>query len=513
MNHEPIKLLIAEDEQNLSFVLQKELSRQGCQVTVANDGERAIRLAEEQEFDVALLDLMLPGADGITILRALKEQDPAPEVIMMTGHATVDTALSAMKLGAYDYLTKPCQLAQVSELIRKAYEKSQLRRENLVLQSLVKQKVNAAPAQAKAGEHGIVTTNARMRDVLEQVKLVAPSIAPVLINGESGAGKELVARAIHQASPRRDKPFVDLNCAAVAETLVESELFGHEAGAFTSARTRKLGLFELANHGTLFLDEIAELSPQLQSKLLRVLETMSFYRVGGQRKVDVNVRIIAATNVDLGRAVQQGRFRNDLFYRINGIRIMLPALRERQADIPPLAEHFLKTFAPHRELKLSAEAREVLVAYSWPGNVRELRNVIERAVLLAAGGEIQPRDLPVELTSPGARLAFPAPPQAFAARQANGFDHGFGNVSPGANHNGGQSNGYGEPTPAAAEADAVARLEEIERREILSALERTNWHQGRTAELLGISPSTLYRRLRAYKLSKRAVRAQRAYQA
>jgi DNA-binding NtrC family response regulator len=514
MNQEPIKLLIAEDEQNLSFVLQKELTRQGCRVTVANDGERAIRLAEEQEFDVALLDLMLPGADGISILRALKEQEPAPEVIMMTGHATVDTALAAMKLGAYDYLTKPCQLAQVAELIRKAYEKSALRRENLVLQSLVKQKMNPAPAPARTGEHGIITANARMRDVLEQVKLVAPSGAPVLINGESGAGKELVARAIHDASPRRDKPFVDLNCAAVAETLVESELFGHEAGAFTSARTRKLGLFELASSGTLFLDEIGELSPQLQSKLLRVLETMSFYRVGGTRKVDVNVRIIAATNVDLASAVQQGRFRHDLFYRINGIRIALPPLRERREDVPMLAEHFLKTFAPHRELTISPEAREVLVGYRWPGNVRELRNVIERAVLLASGDRIEPRDLPVEMTARDAQGLMPAP-QAFAARQAVGavgFDHG-----PGSLHANGGSSGNGFHHGAAGDAtdgaDSVARLAEIERREILSALERTNWHQGKTAELLGISPSTLYRRLRAYKLSKRSVRAQRACQA
>lgn len=512
MNPEPIKLLIAEDEQNLSFVLQKELTRQGCRVTVANDGERAIQLAHEQEFDVALLDLMLPGADGITILRTLKEQEPAPEVIMMTGHATVDTALAAMKLGAYDYLTKPCQLAQVAELIRKAYEKSALRRENLVLQSLVQQKINAPAVLPKVGEHGIVTGSARMREVLEQIKLVAPSAAPVLINGESGSGKELVARAIHQASPRRDKPFVDLNCAAVAETLVESELFGHEAGAFTSARTRKLGLFELANHGTLFLDEIGELSPQLQSKLLRVLETMSFYRVGGQRKVDVNVRIIAATNMDLGAAVQQGRFRNDLFYRINGIRILLPSLRERREDVPLLAEHFLKTLAPHRRLTLSDEAREVLLAYHWPGNVRELRNVIERAVLLAAGDLIRPCDLPAELTTREGYAAFIAPPQAFVAHRSNGYDHAFGSVG---GFNGRHSNIHaaGHSNDDVNDgAEAVARLEEIERREILAALERTNWHQGKTAELLGISPSTLYRRLRAYKLSKRAIRAQRACQ-
>jgi DNA-binding NtrC family response regulator len=495
MNQEPIKLLIAEDEHNLSFVLQKELARQGCEVTVANDGEAAIKLAQDQEFHVALLDLMLPGADGLSILRVLREQEPPPEAIMMTGHATVDTALSAMKLGAYDYLTKPCNLAEVAELIRKAHEKNRLRRENIVLQSLVSQRlqdpVTPRAAQGEAAQHGIITRNAEMRDVLAQVERVAPSNAPVLINGESGAGKELIARAIHRASPRRDKPFVDLNCAAVSETLVESELFGHEAGAFTSARTRKLGLFELANHGTLFLDEISELTPALQSKLLRVLETMNFFRVGGTRKVEVDVRIIAATNVDLATAVRQGCFRNDLFYRINSIRILLPPLRERPEDVLLIAQHFLLTFAPTRKLSLSPAAQQVLLSYSWPGNVRELRNMMERAVLLATGDTIQPQDLPVETISrePTSHLVA----MAGNHHHAGTADHGVGGL-----------------LSSASAGGSSARLDEIEKREIIATLERTNWHQGRTAEMLGISPSTLYRRLRAYKISKREVIAQRA---
>jgi len=495
MNQEPIKLLIAEDEHNLSFVLQKELARQGCDVAVANDGEAAIKLAREQEFHVALLDLMLPGADGITILRVLREQDPAPEVIMMTGHATVDTALSAMKFGAYDYLTKPCNLAELTELIRKAYEKNHLKRENLVLQSLVSQRLQdpVAPRAGQEGaiQDGIITRNAQMREVLAQVERVAPSNAPVLINGESGAGKELIARAIHRASPRRDKPFVDLNCAAVSETLVESELFGHEAGAFTSARTRKLGMFELANHGTLFLDEISELPPAQQSKLLRVLETMNFFRVGGTRKVEVDVRIIAATNMDLATAVKQGRFRNDLFYRINSIRILLPPLRERPEDTLLIAQHFLLTFAPQRKLTISPEAQQVLLSYPWPGNVRELRNMMERAVLLATGDAIQSQDLPVEATHREPAARFVGMP--VNGHHANGIDHSVGQVLP------------DMPTTG----PSVARLDEIEKREIIATLERTNWHQGRTAELLGISPSTLYRRLRAYKISKREVIAQR----
>ncbi|HZS08891.1 MAG TPA: sigma-54 dependent transcriptional regulator [Blastocatellia bacterium] len=527
MTSEPIKLLIAEDERNLSFVFQKELSRHGYDVMVANDGETAINLARTQEFHVALLDLMMPGADGLSILRVLREQEPAPEAVMMTGHATVETALQAMKLGAYDYLTKPCNLTEVTELLDRAYEKHRLKRENMVLQSLVSQRLEA-PATRLGYQEGIVTRSVKMRDVLTEIDRVAPSNAPVLINGESGSGKELVARAIHRASQRSGKPFVDLNCAAVAETLVESELFGHEAGAFTSARARKLGLFELANHGTLFLDEISELSPQLQSKLLRVLETMNFFRVGGTRKVEVDVRIIAATNVDLSMAVRQGRFRNDLFYRINSIRLMLPPLRERPEDVLLIAQHFLNVFAPQRKLAISPEAQQILLGYNWPGNVRELRNMMERAVLLATSDAIKPQDLPIETSykeaaawliaqqtgqvvgpfagmPAGAGSGMPAMPmQSYmnGNQAGNGLDmavmnpptvdHGVGAVMS-------KMNGLGA---------GAARLEEIEKREILAALERTNWHQGRTAELLGISPSTLYRRLRAYNLSKRQVVSQ-----
>ncbi len=490
MNQEPIKLLIAEDEHNLSLVLQKELTRRGCQVSVANDGETAIQLAREQEFHVALLDLMLPGSDGLSILRMLREQDPAPEVLMMTGHATVETALSAMKLGAYDYLTKPCNLTELTELIRKAYEKNRLQRENLVLKNLVNQRALDL-GNTRTGQMVIVTRNRQMLELLDQVTQIAPSNAPVLIAGESGVGKELVARAIHRASSRAEKPFVDLNCAAVSETLVESELFGHEAGAFTSARTRKLGLFELANHGTLFLDEISELSPQLQSKLLRVLETMNFFRVGGTRKVEVDVRIIAATNVDLASAVKEGRFRQDLFFRINSIQLIIPPLRERVEDILLIAQHFLELFAPHRRLTLSPEAQQLLLSYHWPGNVRELRNMMERAALLAKGDVIEPKDLPVEAAHQVVVLGM----MSGATDHPRAVDCGLGEIL----------------APPAAGTATVAKLEELEKRQILAVLERTNWHQGKAAELLGISPSTLYRRLRAYKLSKRAIKAQRTF--
>lgn len=518
MTLEPIKLLVAEDERNLSFVLQKELSRQGFEVTVASDGDTAVNLAQTHEFHIALVDLMLPGADGLTILRALREQEPVPEVIMMTGHATVETALSAMKLGAYDYLTKPCNLNEVSQLLSKAHEKYRLRRENLVLQNLVRQQTE--PAQRGTYQEGIITRNARVRELLSGIDRVAPSNAPILINGESGSGKELVARAVHRASARSDKPFVDLNCAAVAETLVESELFGHEAGAFTSARNRKLGLFELASHGTLFLDEISELTPQMQSKLLRVLETMNFFRVGGTRKVEVDVRIIAATNVDLAGAVRQGKFRADLFYRINSIRLVLPPLRERPEDILLIAQHFLKMYAPQRGLQISPEAQQALLSYHWPGNVRELRNMMERAALLAAGESIKPQDLPIEAASREA-AAWAAAQQSGQVMggqmmgghsgQMNGSLHGGLNAPAGVVVNGTGNNpadfGVGGMLPQMP-GTSLAKLEEIEKREILAALERTNWHQGKTAELLGISPSTLYRRLRVYNLSKREIMRQ-----
>jgi DNA-binding NtrC family response regulator len=509
MTTEPIKLLIAEDERNLSFVFQKELSRQGFDVTVANDGETALNLARSCDFHVALLDLMMPGADGLSILRVLREQEPEPEVVMMTGHATVETALQAMKLGAYDYLTKPCNLDEVAGLLQKAYEKHHLKRENLVLQSLVAQR-QEAPVARNGDYEGIITRSAKMRGVLDEIGRVAPSNAPVLINGESGAGKELIARAIHSASPRAGRPFVDLNCAAVAETLVESELFGHEAGAFTSARNRKLGLFELASQGTLFLDEISELSPQLQSKLLRVLETMNFFRVGGTRKVEVDVRIIAATNVDLAVAVRQGKFRADLFYRINSIRLVVPPLRERPEDVLLIAQHFLNVYAPQRKLQLSPEAQQILLGYTWPGNVRELRNMMERAVLLATGEAIRPQDLPIETSYKEAAAWLIAQQAGQVVGPFVGSSAGMNSGAPLHGHNGnGVDLGVGSSVPHSSGANGAARLEEIEKREILAALERTNWHQGRTAELLGISPSTLYRRLRAYNLSKRQVVAQR----
>jgi two-component system, NtrC family, response regulator AtoC len=448
-----IKLLIAEDEQNLGLVLYKEMSRLGHQVTLVHDAEAAIRAAREAEFDVALLDIMMPGRSGLEVLRELRQQEQPPEVLMMTGHATVETALQAMKLGAYDYLTKPCHIRELEAIINKAYEKRQLRVENLILQSRLTYKEKAP---------NIIVRSQKMTDVIALVRKIASSNATVLVTGDSGTGKELVANTVHCFSQRHAGPFIDISCAAIQETLLESELFGYEPGAFTGARKRKLGLLELAHGGTLFLDEIGEMSLTLQSKLLRVLETQQFYRVGGTKKVEVDVRFIAATNRDLNQDVIEGKFRNDLLFRINNFTIKLPSLSERPEDIPALAEHFLAQVSGGPGAHLSDEAMQVLMNYSWPGNVRELRNVIERAVILSSGDRIEADELPLEL-------------------------HTHRMMSLG---------------PANGEESSTGSLDELRRKQILVVLEQTGWHQGKASEILGISPSTLYRQLKAYGLTR-----------
>jgi DNA-binding NtrC family response regulator len=448
-----INLLIAEDEKNLGLVLQKELSRLGHRVTLVHDAEAAIRTAREMEFDVALLDIMMPGRSGLEVLRELRGQEQPPEVLMMTGHATVETALQAMKLGAYDYLTKPCHIQELEAILNKAYEKRQLRRENLILRSQLNYKEKAPD---------IIVRSQKMLDILSLVRKVAASNAIVLVTGESGTGKELVANTIHCFSQRSGGSFIDISCAAIQETLLESELFGYEMGAFTGARKRKLGLLEIAHGGTLFLDEIGEMSMTLQSKLLRVLETQSFYRVGGTKKVEVDVRIIAATNRNLDEYVAEGKFRSDLLFRINNFTLKLPPLRERPEDIPSLAEHFLARTSGGRDMSLSAEAMQILVSYHWPGNVRELRNVMERAVILASCDEVLPEDLPLELRTERTSVA------AMLGEE----DMGAGS------------------------------LDEMRRKQIMTVLEQTGWHQGRASEILGISPSTLYRQLKSYGLTR-----------
>ena len=463
-NTQPAKILVAEDESNLRLVLQKELQRMGHDVRVAPDGEAALKLLEEGAVDVLLTDVNMPRMDGIELLRRVRERPNPPEVIMLTGVASVETAIESMKLGAYDYLSKPYHIVELDALVKQAAEKRRLRVDNQRLRAL---------AERQSATPEIVYVSDSMREVMRLVERVAPADTSVLITGESGTGKELIAHAVHRMSGRRDGSFIDLNCAAIQESLLESELFGHEAGAFTNAKARKLGLWELADNGTIFLDEITELPAPLQSKLLRAIETNSFYRVGAVRKVQVNVRIVAATNRDVNEVVADGRFRSDLLYRINGFQIDLPPLRERPEDIEPLTRHLMKQLGGTHPPELTHETLEALKSYHWPGNVRQLRNTLERATLLANDGRITPGELPPEIVAPSRTFV------AVGASAPSGNDSG------------------------ASAATGVPPLREVERQQILAALEQTGWHRGKTAELLGISPSTLYRRLRDYNLTRR----------
>lgn len=460
------RILIAEDEANLRAVLQKELERLGYRVQVAPDGEAALRKLEESNVDVLLCDINMPRIDGMEVLRRVHERPNPPEVIMLTGQATVETAIEAMKLGAYDYLTKPYIIAELDVRVRQAAEKRRLRVDNLRLREQLAR---------QSGLPNIVSVSEAMKEALRLVERVAPSDASVLITGESGTGKELIAQAIHRLSSRAEGSFIDINCAAFQESLLESELFGYEAGAFSGAKGRKLGLIELADGGTLFLDEVTELPAQLQAKLLRAIETRTFFRVGGVRKVEVNVRIVAATNRNLDSVVSDGSFRSDLLYRINGFQISLSPLRERPEDIEPLARYLLNDVGGTAPPSLEPMALEALRSYSWPGNVRQLKNCLERAVILANNGRITTAELPPEVVRP----AVPVSASTTAPQHAAATDFSV-NVG---------------STPTS--------LRDVERQQILSALEQTGWHRGKTAEILGISPSTLYRRLRDYNLERR----------
>jgi DNA-binding NtrC family response regulator len=467
------RILIAEDEANLRLVLEKELERLGYRVQAAPDGEAALRKLEESNVDVLLCDINMPRIDGMEVLRRVHERPNPPEVIMLTGQATVETAVEAMKLGAYDYLTKPYSITELDVRVKQAAEKRRLRVDNLRLREQLAR---------QSGLPEIVSVSSAMREVVRLIERVAPSEASVLITGESGTGKELVAHAIHRLSMRADGSFIDINCAAFQESLLESELFGYEAGAFSGAKGRKLGLIELADGGTLFLDEVTELPAQLQAKLLRAIETRTFFRVGGVRKVEVNVRIVAATNRNLESVVANESFRSDLLYRINGFQIDLAPLRERSEDVEPLAQHLLSKVGGTSPTELEPAALDALRAYSWPGNVRQLKNCLERAVILSNNGRITVAELPPEVVRP----AVPPTGLAIPATQPVAAD------------------GSSVPAPFVPNvASSPTSLRDVERQQILAALEQTGWHRGKTAEILGISPSTLYRRLRDYDLERR----------
>jgi DNA-binding NtrC family response regulator len=453
-------LLLVEDKAELRAMLRRALEKAGYTIEEAPDGSTAVAQVRKRRYLVVLTDLKLPGCSGIEVLRAAREADPTIPVILMTAFGSIEEAVTAMKEGAFDFIQKPVDLEHLRILVERAAQQQELLRENLLLRE---------EYAARYGFPRIVAEHPSMRELSQQVQRVAGTDATVLLLGESGTGKELVARAIHHLSGRREQPFVALNCAALPEGLVENELFGHERGAFTGAGARKIGKLELAHRGTFFLDEIGELPPAIQSKLLRVLEEREFDRVGGTQPIQVDVRILTATNKDLRAAVEARAFREDLYFRISAVPLTIPPLRERDGDILLLAEHFLERF--RREfrkpgLTLSEEAQAALHHYPWPGNVREMQNVIERAAILSDGDEITVSTLNL----PGARPVKEHVPSGLV------------------------------PDSFAWEGtleDVSARaVQHVERQMIEAALRECKWNKTRAAEKLGVSYKTLLGKMR-----------------
>ena len=385
------KILIVDDDASHRLMLKAFLTDAGYQVFEAGDGQEAIEMVNEQFYDLIMLDLKMKRVGGLEALQRIKEISPAIPVLIMTAYASVKTAVAGLKMGAFDYLVKPLDMDEVLIIVEKALNYNQLQVENKALKSRLNLQFDFS---------AIIGKSKKMREVFEVLAMAAPSDATILILGESGTGKELIANAIHQNSLRKDKPFIKVNCAALSENLLESELFGHEKGAFTGAMARRLGRFELAHGGTLFLDEIGDMSLATQAKILRVLQEGEFERLGGEKTIKTDVRLIAATNKNLEKEVEQGTFRKDLYFRLSVVPVYLPALRERKEDIPLLAEHFLKKYAEKNNRLIrgfTPQAMDLLMRYEWPGNVRELENVIERAVILSRNELILPETLPANL--------------------------------------------------------------------------------------------------------------------
>jgi DNA-binding NtrC family response regulator len=453
------KVLIAEDEKNTREGLRLLLQDRPLDIRLAADGEEALQIVRAEPIDLVLADLKMPRLDGIALLKRVKEESPETEIVILTGHGTIESARDALKRGAYDYLTKPVDIDELAALVDRVVIEKNLRDENTSLREAL---------DRRFGFESIVGQSVAMQRIFQQVRQVAPTRATILIAGESGTGKELIARAIHQHSDRTHKPFVPVNCGALTPTLLESELFGHERGAFTNAVRQKPGRFELADKGTLFLDEISETSLDFQVKLLRVIETGRFERVGGTEILSVDVRLVAATNRNLDADVEQGRFRADLFYRLKVIQIALPPLRDRREDIPLLVQTFLGEFCQTHSKHLTRvqpAAMAILERQPWPGNVRQLRNVIESAVIMAGDqdAEIGPQHLPTEI------------------RQREDLA------------------GQTEPSPEV-RIRVGTTLHDAERELIRATLAQTSGNRARTARLLGTGRKTLYRKLEEYGL-------------
>jgi two-component system NtrC family response regulator len=450
MTLEKVRILIVDDEPNVRDGLREAIEAPEFEIDTAPDGETALRKIRRESFHIVVTDLRMPGAvDGFELLREVRERDPETPVILITAHGTVDGAVEAMKMGAMDFLAKPLNIKHFRVLVQKAVTNLNVVLENRELRARLK---------LREGGQVILANSDPMRRVLETLVQVAPSNATVLLQGESGTGKELAARAIHEHSSRKEGPFVSINCGALPETLFESEVFGHEAGAFTGAAHPKKGVFEQAHGGTLFLDEITEIPEKNQVDLLRAIQEGEIRRVGSDRPQKVDVRIVAATNRDAKALVAEGKFREDLYYRLSVIPILLPPLRERREDLPALADLFLKEFAASYGKKpktLTASASDVLCSYYWPGNIRQLRNIIERLVITCPGESISARDLPGEIRS----------------------------------------------TPRPTTLNLSENIQKVEREVIHRALEAVDGHREKAAELLGISIRTLHYKLKELKLA------------
>ena len=445
------KILIVDDDNSHRQMLAAVLSDEGYEVHEADDGTVAVETIKSQFFDLVLLDIRMKKMDGIEALKKIVDISPGVIIIMMTAYASVNTAVNALKLGAYDYLTKPIDIDELTLLIRKALHHSQLEKENIYLKEQLDQRFDFSE---------IIGQSRKMKSLFDTIALVAPSDATVLVLGESGTGKELIAKAIHQNSPRKDKPLIKVNCAALPETLLESELFGHEKGAFTGATMRKEGRFQLAHRGSIFLDEIAEMTPQTQAKILRVLQEQEFEPVGSAKTRKVDTRIIAATNKNLEEKIREGTFREDLYYRLNVVQVEIPPLNERREDIPLLTDFFIKKHSEknHKLIKsIDPVALDFLMRFNWPGNVRELENVIERAVILTRGDSISPSDFPSTINIKSDSQEMPSPILE-----------------------------YGQT------------LKDVERQMIMKTLDANEGNRTRTSEILGISRRTLQLKLKEY---------------
>jgi len=455
-SHKNLRILFADDEKSLQEFMRSELPRLGHEVTVCPDGKAAVKALEKSTFDAAILDLRMPGLTGIEVLEQLKQIAPDTEAIVMTGHASMETAIEAVRLGAFDYITKPCKLTEIEAILTKVLEKRDLKHQNLALQSRV---------QAAEGPTILVGNSPAMTGVHRLIGTVAPTDSTVLILGETGTGKELAARTLYQQSKRGDMPFVPVNCGALSENLVESELFGHRRGAFTGAERDHKGLFEVANGGTLFLDEVGELNKNIQVKLLRFLESGEIRRVGETEPFRTEVRVLCATNRDLRALIHEDQFREDLYFRINTFEIRLPSLRERRSDIPDLARHLLARAArrPVDQIDdlLTPETVDALLEHEWPGNVRELANVMEHAYIIAGGKTITPEDLPHHIRRG------PSGPPTLTLKQ---------------------------PEPGMV-SNAPRTLKEIEMDYILKVLDKHGGNKPAAAAELGIVLKTLYNKL------------------